>query len=83
LFGVREPSIYRAVGIVTGNSILFAPQFPIDYAVWLGKLKTLSYFKERYMVSMVYYIYIDNITRVFFDQFQDYFTTKYQLKTKK
>ncbi|KAH9801239.1 AMP N domain-containing protein [Citrus sinensis] len=55
LFGVREPGFYGAIDIATGKSILFAPRLPPDYAVWLGKIKPLSYFQEKYMVNMVYY----------------------------
>ncbi|KAJ4789078.1 Xaa-Pro dipeptidase [Rhynchospora pubera] len=56
LFGVREPGFYGAIDISTGKSILFAPRLPADYAVWLGEIKPLSYFKESYMVDLVYYV---------------------------
>lgn len=56
LFGVREPSFYGAIDVATGKSILFAPRLPDEYAVWLGEIKPLSYFKERYMVNMVCYV---------------------------
>jgi len=68
LFGVREPSFYGAIDIATGKSILFAPRLPADYAVWLGEIKPLSYFKERYQVSMV--CYTDEIAGVLHDHFQ-------------
>ncbi|OMO67327.1 hypothetical protein CCACVL1_20601 [Corchorus capsularis] len=68
LFGVIEPSFYGAIDIATGNSILFAPRLPADYAVWLGEIKPPSYFQERYMVSMVYYT--DEITQVLADQYK-------------
>ncbi|KAL9443721.1 hypothetical protein AB3S75_016988 [Citrus x aurantiifolia] len=55
LFGVIEPGFCGAIDIATGKSILFAPRLPPDYAVWLGKIKPLSYFQEKYMVNMVYY----------------------------
>ncbi|WVZ25739.1 hypothetical protein V8G54_004283 [Vigna mungo] len=54
LFGVTEPGFYGAIvrsDIATGDSLLFAPRLPSEYAVWLGKIKQLSYFKEHYMVS--------------------------------
>ena len=35
------------------------------------------------MVSMVYYIYTDEITGIFHGQFQDFFTTKYPTKNEK
>ncbi|GMY36251.1 xaa-Pro dipeptidase [Fagus crenata] len=68
LFGVREPGFYGAIDIVTGNSILFIPRLPADYAVWLGEIKPLSHFKETYLVSMVYYT--DEIAGVLHEQFQ-------------
>nr|AKF43212.1 metallopeptidase M24 family protein [Pelargonium tetragonum] len=67
LFGVREPGFYGAIDIATGNSILFAPRLPAEYAVWLGEIKSLSHFKERYMVSMIYYT--DEIAQVLCDQY--------------
>ncbi|KAJ1408142.1 Peptidase M24 [Sesbania bispinosa] len=51
LFGVKEPGFYGAIDVGTGDSILFAPRLPDEYAVWLGEIKPLSYFKEHYMVS--------------------------------
>lgn len=39
--------------IATGKSILFAPRLPPDYAVWLGKIKPLSYFQVTTMSVMV------------------------------
>ncbi|KAL2555234.1 Metallopeptidase M24 family protein [Forsythia ovata] len=68
LFGVREPGFYGALDIATGESILFAPRLPDEYAVWLGEIKPLSYFKERYMVSAVHYT--DEITKVLHQQYQ-------------
>ncbi|KAI3443668.1 hypothetical protein Pfo_000333 [Paulownia fortunei] len=68
LFGVQEPGFYGAIDIASGESILFAPRLPADYAVWLGEIKPLSYFKERYMVSSV--CYTDEITKVLHHQYQ-------------
>ncbi|PRQ46799.1 putative xaa-Pro dipeptidase [Rosa chinensis] len=68
LFGVREPGFYGAIDIATGKSILFSPRLPAEYAVWLGEIKPLSYFKERYMVSVAYYT--DEITKVLQDEWQ-------------
>lgn len=31
--------------IASGDSILFAPRLPAEYAVWLGEIKQLSHFK--------------------------------------
>ncbi|KAL0558475.1 hypothetical protein IC582_003048 [Cucumis melo] len=55
LFGVIEPGFYGAIDIASGKSILFAPKLPPDYAVWSGEIKPLSYFKEKYDVSMAYH----------------------------
>ncbi|XP_007012898.2 PREDICTED: xaa-Pro dipeptidase isoform X2 [Theobroma cacao] len=70
LFGVREPGLYGAIDIATGKSILFAPRLPADYAVWMGEIKPLPYFQERYMVSMVYYT--DEIVQVLVDQYKGF-----------
>ncbi|XP_074269440.1 uncharacterized protein LOC141592603 [Silene latifolia] len=56
LFGVREPDFYGAIDVTTGNSILFAPRLPAEYAVWLGEIKPLSFIKDRYMVTLTYYV---------------------------
>ncbi|KAK3004578.1 hypothetical protein RJ639_018539 [Escallonia herrerae] len=68
LFGVREPGFYGAIDIATGNSILFAPRLSEEYAVWLGEIKPLTYFKDRYMVSMAFYT--DEIVKVLHEQCQ-------------
>ncbi|KAF5476826.1 hypothetical protein F2P56_003521 [Juglans regia] len=67
LFEVRGPGFYGAIDILTGESILFAPRLSTDYVVWLEEIKPPSYFKERYLVSVVYYT--DEIARVLHDQF--------------
>ncbi|POO00630.1 Aminopeptidase [Trema orientale] len=68
LFGVAEPGFYGAIDIASGKSILFAPRLPADYAVWLGEIKPLVHFKERYMVDVVYYT--DEISKVLQDEYQ-------------
>ncbi|KAI3802870.1 hypothetical protein L1987_31015 [Smallanthus sonchifolius] len=45
LFGVREPGFYGAIDVATGKSILFAPRLPAEYAVWMGEIKSSSYFE--------------------------------------
>ncbi|KAG8070261.1 hypothetical protein GUJ93_ZPchr0006g46164 [Zizania palustris] len=67
LFGVQEPGFYGAIDIVSGQSILFAPRLPADYAVWMGEIKPSSYFKDRYKVDMVFYV--DEIAQVLPDRF--------------
>uniref|UniRef100_A0A452XZY5 Aminopeptidase P N-terminal domain-containing protein n=2 Tax=Aegilops tauschii subsp. strangulata TaxID=200361 RepID=A0A452XZY5_AEGTS len=56
LFGVREPGFYGAVDIGSGQSILFAPRFSPDDAIWNGKPKKLPYFKDMYKVDSVFYV---------------------------
>lgn len=70
LFGVREPGFYGAIDIASGQSILFAPRLPADYAVWMGEIKSLSHFKDRYKVDVVYYV--DEIAQVLQDQFSEH-----------
>ncbi|MCD9637944.1 hypothetical protein HAX54_021495 [Datura stramonium] len=48
--------------------MLFAPRLPADYAVWMGEIKPLSHFQEKYKVTQVFYT--DEIKEVFFDQYQ-------------
>ncbi|GMN50708.1 hypothetical protein TIFTF001_019838 [Ficus carica] len=69
LFGVVEPGFYGAIDIASGKSILFAPRLPADYAVWLGEIKPLTYFKEKYKVSMVFYT--DEIAEVLQNEYQE------------
>lgn len=55
LFGVKEPGFYGAMDISTGKTFLFTPRLSEDYAVWMGKIHTLSDLKEMYEVDEVYY----------------------------
>ncbi|KAL5573029.1 hypothetical protein UlMin_022626 [Ulmus minor] len=68
LFGVKEPGFYGAIDIASGKSVLFVPRLPAEYAVWLGEIKPLTYFKERYMVSMAYYT--DELVKALQDEYQ-------------
>ncbi|KAJ1438018.1 Peptidase M24 [Sesbania bispinosa] len=52
LFGVKEPGFYGAIDVATGDSILFAPRLPDEYAVWLGEIKPLSYFKDSILLGI-------------------------------
>lgn len=36
-FGVTEAGCFGAVDVDTGRSMLFVPQLPESYAVWMGK----------------------------------------------
>lgn len=55
-FGVQEPDFLGAVNIATGKSFLFAPRLPESYAVWMGKLATLSDIKSKYEVDECFYV---------------------------
>lgn len=54
-FGVQEPDYYGAIDVLSGKSILFVPQLPESYAVWLGKIHSIGYYKDTYCVDEVYY----------------------------
>ncbi|VFQ59383.1 unnamed protein product [Cuscuta campestris] len=69
LFGVKEPGFYGAIDVATGDSMLFAPRLPDSYAVWLGKIKPLSHFKEKYRVNKVFYT--DEIVHVLLDLYKE------------
>ncbi|PNY11433.1 Xaa-Pro dipeptidase [Trifolium pratense] len=68
LFGVQEPGFYGAIDVGSGDSILFAPRLPDEYAVWMGKIKKLSHFKEHYMVTKAYFT--DEIVTVLQQHYQ-------------
>ncbi|KAJ8983068.1 hypothetical protein NQ317_007110 [Molorchus minor] len=55
-FGVTEAGCYGAIDVLSGESILFFPRFPEDYAVWMGPLVSLADFKTKYGVTRVYYV---------------------------
>ncbi|GFS21836.1 XAA-PRO dipeptidase [Elysia marginata] len=54
-FGVEEPDFYGAIDVDTGASILFPPNLPASYAVWMGRLLTESDFKYLYGVDEVHF----------------------------
>lgn len=68
LFGVQEPGFYGAIDVGSGDSILFAPRLPDEYAVWMGKIKSLSHFKEHYMVTTA--CFTDEIATVLQQKYQ-------------
>lgn len=55
-FGVLEPGFYGLIEVKSGRSILFAPRFPAEYAIWMGPLESLDKYKEKYCVNEVYYV---------------------------
>ncbi|BFZ20614.1 hypothetical protein BsWGS_23653 [Bradybaena similaris] len=54
-FGVEEPDFYGAIEVDTGKSILFPPNLPESYAVWMGRLLTADDFKHLYSVDEVHF----------------------------
>ncbi|CAH1114709.1 unnamed protein product [Psylliodes chrysocephalus] len=55
-FGVIEPDCYGLIDVVSGDSYLFVPQYPVEYAVWNGPLPTLEEFKKKYKVNYINYV---------------------------
>ncbi|MED6201021.1 hypothetical protein PIB30_090959 [Stylosanthes scabra] len=55
----REPLL----DVESEESIHFAPRLPDEYAVWLGEIKPLSYFKEHYVVSTAFFMDIDDFNK--------------------
>ncbi|KAG5900256.1 hypothetical protein JTB14_018235 [Gonioctena quinquepunctata] len=55
-FGVTEAGCYGAIDVSTGESYLFFPRFPAEYAIWMGPLFTLDEFKNKYAVNHVHFI---------------------------
>ncbi|XP_046400527.1 xaa-Pro dipeptidase [Ischnura elegans] len=64
-FGVLEPGVYGAICVETGNSILFFPRLPEEYAIWMGKLFTPEDYRRRYAVERV--CYVDEMAKVLKD----------------
>ncbi|KAK3781327.1 hypothetical protein RRG08_018954 [Elysia crispata] len=54
-FGVEEPDFFGAIDVDTGRSILFPPNLPSSYAVWMGRLLTEDDFKNLYEVDEVHF----------------------------
>lgn len=55
-FGVQEPDFLGAINVANGKSYLFAPRLPESYAVWMGKLASLSDIKSKYEVDECFYV---------------------------
>lgn len=55
-FGVREPDCYGTIEYPSGRSTLFVPRLPESYAVWMGPIKTLDWWKNEYLVDEVKYV---------------------------
>lgn len=55
LFGVKEPEFCGAINIKTGESYLFCPKLPQDYATIMGHIATCEEIKNEYLVDHVKY----------------------------
>lgn len=55
-FGILEPDCYGAIEVHNNRSHLFVPKLPEFYAIWMGRLHDLDYFKKRYAVDEVHYV---------------------------
>eukprot|EP00743_Colponemidia_sp_Colp-15_P001221 GILK01001341.1.p1 GENE.GILK01001341.1~~GILK01001341.1.p1 ORF type:complete len:481 (-),score=77.27 GILK01001341.1:273-1715(-) len=55
-FGVAEADCLGAIEVGTGKSVLFLPRLPASYAVWLGVIHPLSFYKTKYEVDETYYV---------------------------
>lgn len=55
-FGVTEEGCFGGIDVQTGESYLFFPRYPAEYAVWMGPLTTLTEFKTKYGVKHTYYV---------------------------
>ena len=55
LFGVKESSLYGAIVVSTGHTVLFMPRLPEEYKIWCGEIHPPSKFKESYAVDEVLY----------------------------
>ncbi|GIY01517.1 xaa-Pro dipeptidase [Caerostris extrusa] len=55
-FGILEPDCYGAIEVYSNRSHLFVPKLPECYAVWMGRLHDLEYFKKRYAVDEVHFV---------------------------
>lgn len=55
-FGVTDAGCYGAIDVKTGDSYLFIPRHPSEYAVWMGPLAQTNDFALKYGVANVYYV---------------------------
>jgi len=55
-FGVREPDCFGSIEGGTGISTLYVPRLPESYAIWMGKIQPVTYFKEYYQVDRCLYV---------------------------
>ena len=63
LFGVKEPECFGVLNVDSGESVLFVPRHPEEYATWMGRLLSLDEFKSMYEVERV--LYTDQLSEYF------------------
>ncbi|CAM9475437.1 unnamed protein product [Chrysoparadoxa australica] len=56
LFGIREPGCYGTIDIDSGETTVFIPRLPAEYATWMGPIAPASHFQECYAVEKVRYV---------------------------
>jgi Xaa-Pro dipeptidase len=61
-FGVLEADCYGAVDVDSGQSILFIPRLPQEYATWMGEIHQPEHFQKKYDLDRV--CYTDEIATV-------------------
>ena len=60
LFAINEPGCYGTINLVTSESTLFIPKLDNSYSIWMGKIKSLEWYKVKYNVDIT--DYSNNIT---------------------
>jgi len=55
LFGVTEAGFYGSLDLRSGESTLYAPRLPAEYAVWMGRIPTCQELAAKYGVDRVMY----------------------------
>ena len=58
-FGVMEQGCFGAIDIATAKATIFMPRLGKSYAIWMGKLKPVSHYREKYGVEEA--LYVDEI----------------------
>merc|ERR1719188_914833 len=48
LFGVKEPGCRAAIRVGDGKSVLFVPNYPKEYAAWMGPVKPPAWYQGAY-----------------------------------
>lgn len=62
-FGVEEPDFYGAIHVDSGKTTIFPPKLDPSYAVWMGKLKTETEYRDQFEVEDI--LFADQILEFF------------------